>query len=181
MRKELCAVIGLALCCLAASDVPQPEAVKPIENKRKLAMVDALRVYQQAVLVAERQCVNDYQQAARTAAKGGNIDLVAALVEGKKVADKRMEKAQFDVESQTAGIIISARWGIGDRMVDVTNKLRTMLSAGSVAISNQTLGDPAPFSVKRLLLTIRTATGRETLEIPEGRQLSLENGAIVQR
>ena len=110
MRKELCAAIGLAFCCLAASDVPQPQAMKSIENKREQAIAQARRVYQQAVLAAERQCVAEYQQAAQTAAKGGNIDLVAALAGAKKMAEKRLEEAQANINGRSFTIYADKDW-----------------------------------------------------------------------
>jgi len=75
-------------------------------------------------------------------------------------------------------VIKSARYGAGDRWVDVTNKVAAAVNDGipTIEASNDLAGDPAPSVVKELQL-VYTLGGKETVvTVAEGETLELQGG-----
>lgn len=72
--------------------------------------------------------------------------------------------------------IISATYGEGGRVIDVTNRLRQLVRDGrlDVRASNQLAGrDPSPGRNKYLTITYKRGGQREVVTIPEDQQVSL--------
>lgn len=72
--------------------------------------------------------------------------------------------------------IVSATYGEGGRVVDVTNRLRQQVRDGRLdtRASNQLAGrDPSPGRNKYLTITYKRGGQREVVTIPEGQQVSL--------
>ena len=63
-------------------------------DRRDAAVAYAQKVFLQASMVAEKQCILELQQAAVAAGKAGNTDMLLKIVEAKKAAEGRYEQAK---------------------------------------------------------------------------------------
>jgi hypothetical protein len=70
--------------------------------------------------------------------------------------------------------VINADWGAGNRRIDVTNRVRVMLSGnGMVQVTNQNLGgDPAVGADKVLRINARNSSG-------QSRQFTFKEGSAI--
>jgi len=112
---------------------------------------------------------DDFALALQTARELGGTTVAKLLVE-------ELSKYQSDAPTPKRLLTIQkARYGKGDRWVDVTEKLSAAISNNMLKItaSNQLAGDPAPQVVKELQITYQWGDQTRTVVVPENDSIEL--------
>jgi len=138
-------------------------------------MVEAAAPYLADETFCERACGAAVATAARL--QGRQPQAVRVLDEVLKQTKNADTKSQAEsVRNRLAGIdegieIVRATYGVGDKMADVTDKVRGLSDGSSVfeiGSYNSAFGDVAPNVVKTLKITYKIKGGPEkTAEFPE--------------
>ena len=108
-------------------------------------------------------------------------DLEAAMAVSKRIerATAALDAVRVvhpSVDSPPGGVrVIAARWGMGTRWIDVTERVRDYLGEPerSVVVNHRSLGDPAPRWKKTLFVAYEQNGEHEVAVIAEDRRLRL--------
>ena len=136
--------------------------------------------YLRYVIVGDHICLIDNQWTVRDVLhfdRQGNPDNVTRDNNGPRDNNgNRDYNANQDYNANRSLRIVRAEYGFGNRMVDVSNRLNTLMQGGKLdfQVSNQTMGgDPFPGQKKELKLTYTYGDRTEQATVAEGNRLNL--------
>lgn len=172
----------LATLAFAADPVLSPSAQAALDKAE--ASVTANRVaYDKANAVALTNAEKALKAEQDRLTKAGDLEGAVAIrkvIEGFRVdlVTKVDEKAKVEAGKDILGmpvstglVIVSAKWGNGDKTADVTKIVQKSVnhanSSVSFLASHVTLGDPAPGMVKSLEVSYTLGTETKTVSVTD--------------